>query len=52
MKLKALVGRGSGEVAQIRFDGQGFVIVQASEGPSVPAHNHNSGGGLSGLLGG
>ena len=52
MKLKALVGRGSGEVAQLKFDGDGFVIVQASEGPSVPTHNHSSGGGLSGLLGG
>jgi uncharacterized protein (AIM24 family) len=40
MKLGALVGRGSGEAAQLAFSGQGFVVVQASEGPSVPAHNH------------
>ena len=40
MKLGALVGRGSGEAAQLAFSGQGFVVVQASEGPVVPAHNH------------
>jgi uncharacterized protein (AIM24 family) len=46
MKLGAIVGRGSGEAVQIAFAGQGFVIVQASEGPVVPPHNHgNSGGG-------
>ncbi len=37
----ALVGRGSGEAFQLGFTGQGFVIVQASEGPTVPKHNHN-----------
>ena len=31
----ALIGRGSGEAFQIVFSGQGFVIVQASEGPRV-----------------
>ena len=46
MKLGAMLGRGSGEAVQIAFAGQGFVIVQASEGPVVPPHNHgNSGGG-------
>jgi uncharacterized protein (AIM24 family) len=40
MKLGALVGRGSGEAVQLAFSGQGFVVVQASEGPSVPPHNH------------
>jgi len=29
----ALIGRGSGEAFQIAFTGQGFVIVQPSEGP-------------------
>jgi uncharacterized protein (AIM24 family) len=42
MKLGALVGRGSGEAVQLAFSGQGFVVVQASEGPSVPPHNHGS----------
>ena len=40
MKLGALVGRGSGEAVQLAFSGQGFVVVQASEGPAVPPHNH------------
>ena len=42
----ALIGRGSGEAFQLAFSGQGFLVVQASEGPVVPTHNHgNSGGG-------
>lgn len=32
----ALIGRGSGEAFQVAFQGQGFVIVQPSEGPPVP----------------
>jgi uncharacterized protein (AIM24 family) len=36
----ALIGRGSGEAYQIAFEGQGFVVVQASEGPVVPKHDH------------
>lgn len=43
----ALIGRGSGEAFQLAFAGQGFLVVQASEGPVVPKHDHgNSGGGL------
>ncbi|MCG5215329.1 AIM24 family protein [Streptosporangium sp. KLBMP 9127] len=41
-KLGALVGRGSGEAMQLAFQGQGFVLVQASEGPAVPPHNHGN----------
>jgi uncharacterized protein (AIM24 family) len=41
----ALIGRGSGEAFQLAFQGQGFVVVQASEGPVVPPHNHGQGGG-------
>jgi uncharacterized protein (AIM24 family) len=45
----ALIGRGSGEAFQLAFAGQGFLVVQASEGPVVPPHNHgNSGSGLFG----
>lgn len=33
----ALIGRGSGEAFQVSFQGQGFVIVQPSEGPPVTA---------------
>ncbi|MBB2912057.1 uncharacterized protein (AIM24 family) [Streptosporangium becharense] len=36
MKMGALIGRGSGEAAQLAFQGQGFVLVQASEGPVLP----------------
>ena len=36
----ALVGRGSGEAFQLSFSGSGFVVVQASEGPTVPTHSH------------
>ncbi len=36
-KAGALIGRGSGEAVQVSFYGQGFVIVQPSEGyPQVP----------------
>ena len=36
----ALIGRGSGEAFQLAFSGQGFLVVQASEGPVVPKHSH------------
>ena len=39
-KAAALIGRGSGEAMQLAFQGQGFVLVQASEGPTVPPHTH------------
>jgi uncharacterized protein (AIM24 family) len=39
MKAGALIGRGSGEAAQLAFQGEGFVLVQASEGPIVPQAN-------------
>ncbi|ACY99207.1 MULTISPECIES: AIM24 family protein [Thermomonospora] len=39
-KAGALIGRGSGEAMQLAFHGQGFVLVQASEGPVVPPHSH------------
>jgi uncharacterized protein (AIM24 family) len=38
-KAGALIGRGSGEALQVSFYGQGFVIVQPSEGiPPVTTH--------------
>lgn len=36
----ALIDRGSGEAFQLAFADQGFVVVQASETPTVPPHNH------------
>lgn len=47
----ALIGRGSGEAFQLAFTGPGFVVVQASEGPVVPKHEHGGGGGAGGLFG-
>ncbi|MEV0282539.1 AIM24 family protein [Kribbella sp. NPDC050820] len=35
MKAGALIGRGSGEAMQLAFTGQGFVLVQASEGAPI-----------------
>ncbi|MFI7059840.1 AIM24 family protein [Kribbella sp. NPDC050124] len=35
MKAGALIGRGSGEAVQLAFTGQGFVLVQASEGAPI-----------------
>ncbi len=40
VKLGAFVGRGSGEAFQLTFSGDGFVVVQASEGPTIPPHSH------------
>ncbi|MFI6578959.1 AIM24 family protein [Nocardiopsis sp. NPDC050513] len=37
VKAGALIGRGSGEAVQLAFEGQGFVLVQASEGAPAPA---------------
>lgn len=50
--LKSLLKGGSGEMFQLLFQGQGFVIVQPSEGiPMAPAGG-GGGGGLLGSLGG
>lgn len=49
--LKSLLRGGSGELFQLMLAGQGFVIVQPSEGPRVPQQS-GGGGMLGGLLGG
>jgi uncharacterized protein (AIM24 family) len=50
-KMKSLVGRGSGETVQMAFSGQGWVLVQPSEGRVAAADSSSSGGGgLGGLL--
>ena len=49
MNLKNLVGRGSGESIQMSFQGQGWVLVQPSEGQiqaAEPAAAPLRGGGL------
>ena len=50
VKLKNFIGRGSGESLQMSFQGQGWVLVQPSEGRVVPTTG-TSGGGAGGLLG-
>jgi uncharacterized protein (AIM24 family) len=54
-KMKNLIGRGSGETFQMAFSGQGWVLVQPSEGRIEVASSGSggsSGGGLGNLLGG
>ena len=52
-KMKNLIGRGSGESIQMAFTGQGWVLVQPSEGriAAAPATS-GSAGGLGSLLNG
>ena len=52
VNLKNLIGRGSGESVQMSFAGQGWVLVQPSEGQVFGAaqQSSSSGGGLGGLL--
>jgi uncharacterized protein (AIM24 family) len=53
INLKTLTGRGSGETVQMSFAGQGWVLVQPSEGLVHGAQQQGSGGGgLGGLLNG
>jgi uncharacterized protein (AIM24 family) len=54
-KMKNLIGRGSGESIQMAFSGQGWVLVQPSEGRITAADlqsGSSSGGGLGNLLNG
>ena len=51
--LKSFIGMGSGESVQVAFSGDGWVLVQPSEG-RVAEHvsgSNQSGGGIGGLLG-
>jgi uncharacterized protein (AIM24 family) len=50
IKMKNLIGKGSGETIQLSFGGQGWVLVQPSEGRVSGAAHGGSGGGLSSLL--
>jgi uncharacterized protein (AIM24 family) len=55
VSFKTFMGRGSGETFQIAFEGPGWVLIQPSEGPTVPEHTHggesSSGGGIGSLFG-
>src|SRR3712207_580687 len=55
VNLKTLIGRGSGETVQMAFHGQGWVLVQPSEGVVTGAETaagggSGGGGGLGRLL--
>jgi uncharacterized protein (AIM24 family) len=52
VKLKNLIGRGSGESIQMAFQGNGWVLVQPSEGRIVAPTGGGGRGGLLGNLGG
>jgi uncharacterized protein (AIM24 family) len=54
MNVKTLIGRGSGETLQVAFSGEGWVLVQPSEGVVAGAATTGSGGGggATGGLGG
>ena len=52
IKLKNFIGRGSGESIQMAFNGQGWVLVQPSEGRVFGGGGGSGGGGLLGNLGG
>jgi uncharacterized protein (AIM24 family) len=54
VNVKTLIGRGSGETVQMGFQGEGWVLVQPSEGrvSAAPASGGGSGKGLLGQLGG
>jgi uncharacterized protein (AIM24 family) len=51
VKLKNFIGRGSGESVQMAFAGQGWVLVQPSEGRVTVTGAQGGGGGAGGLLG-
>ena len=51
VSFKTFTGRGSGESFQVSFEGTGWVLIQPSEGPTVPEHSHAGDGGGGGGLG-
>ncbi|MEO8689841.1 MAG: AIM24 family protein [Solirubrobacteraceae bacterium] len=52
-KMKNLIGRGSGESIQLAFQGQGWALIQPSEGRVTAATASSSaGGGIGSLLNG
>jgi uncharacterized protein (AIM24 family) len=52
VNLKTLIGRGSGESLQMQFSGDGWLLVQPSEGRVSAANSASGRGGLGDLLGG
>jgi uncharacterized protein (AIM24 family) len=52
VNLKTFIGRGSGETLQMAFAGQGWVLVQPSEGRITAPTGGGGAGGLGKMLGG
>ena len=48
VNLKTLIGRGSGETIQVGFTGQGWVLIQPSEGRVATSGGQGGGGGSGG----
>ena len=44
--FKTFTGRGSGETFQLAFEGEGWALIQASEGPILLGDGGGSGGGM------
>jgi uncharacterized protein (AIM24 family) len=51
VNMKTLIGRGSGETMQLSFPGQGWVLIQPSEGRVAGPAAGGSGGGAGGAIG-
>jgi uncharacterized protein (AIM24 family) len=52
VNLKTFIGRGSGEGIQVAFSGQGWVLIQPSEGRiAAVSQSGGQGGGASGAIG-
>ena len=52
VNMKTLIGRGSGETVQMAFEGDGWVLIQPSEGRvAAPSQSGGQGGGAGGTIG-
>jgi uncharacterized protein (AIM24 family) len=52
VNLKTFIGRGSGETVQMAFSGNGWLLIQPSEGRvASPSQSGGEGGGAGGTLG-
>ena len=51
VNMKTLIGKGSGETFQMQITGQGWVLIQPSEGPLSTAAAASGGGGAAGGIG-
>ena len=52
VNLKTFIGRGSGETVQLAFSGNGWLLIQPSEGRVGPSGSGGASGALGNLLGG